>query len=74
MLALPLPLQALKEQERSQKARKSTREYKDRDRENGTSTNGTNGINGTARIEHVPRAGLITAKGEEDSRVEIAAS
>lgn len=65
MLALPLALQALREQERSQKARKGTRDHKER--ENGSS----NGTNGAGRIEHVPRAGLITAPGE--AAVEIAA-
>lgn len=70
MLALPLPLQALREQERSQKARKGTHNHKDKENAvsgaNGASSNGTNG-----RIEHVPRAGLITA--DDSTVIEIAA-
>lgn len=69
MLALPLPLQALREQERSQKARKNTRDHKEHKEQNGSS-NTSNGTNGTGRIEHVPRAGLITGPNEP---VEIAA-
>lgn len=71
MLALPLPLQALREQERSQKARKGTREHKEHHKEHKERENGnSNGVNGTGRIEHVPRAGLITAPNDA---VEIAA-
>lgn len=65
MLALPLPLQALREQERSQRSRKGNPHSKEpRERE----------ANG--RIEHVPRAGLITERAFDDGangQIEIAA-